>query len=827
MDENEKNVAPQRMSEKTERKTVSFTGPQSGEVAETVAFIPQSSEAAVEAAGSITTTTPASSGAGRRSFSQDSSDASSDDSRTLNDTRSRQIGRLQEELQVINTQKSSLSSYFYSFFRWVADSFTTEEHWIRSSFASCLFGTVILINAIFIGFETNYNRPDVISTEEVEVSEQFWFVTESVFLVIFITELALRFQADGCGMFTDLWNLFDFSIVFLGVCDTWIFKMFYENDAAGDLQTLTAFRLLRLFRIARVLRILRLLRFIRELLLLVQGIIGAMKALGWAFLLITIVLYVSAVFATEVVRDEFDLQGAEGRSSFGFAPNMEKHFDEDIERWFGSVGASLLTLSAMMTLEGWPDVLRKSCIESEKTYLLFIFIPLLCCTNFALLNVVTAVMVEKVFEYAQDEKVEEAKHFHKERFNAIKKISKLFVSLDKDGDGLLTISEMKKSIDSQPLVMKQFQDIGIAKHDIDSLFSCLDIDNNGTLSYIEFIQGCLRMHGQATSKDLLRIQYDVHRTWKALDIRKSTKKLIRAALCLQADAKATAKMRKGDKKKQEKDKAMAMSKAASERQPWDMDSGRGSIEGNGQDAAAVASASMGIAAENPAVVPLLPISPANRGSIILLHPPAEEASKDGQPNARMVAAELISAFKQGKKTGQSPKGSFCSPTHKENVDYTAHLPEEAQQLLANVLQEQRLTRTLLETLGSEVKSLRATAGEILPEVMVSSQPNFCVGAFAAAPPSSMNVPSSVYRALNARHDEAMESSEDSEVSDEDSEEEENEDDLETSESEDDDDSDSESDEASSGLSGSNSSDDQADDEDNDSESLGRDDEPID
>merc|ERR1719454_451869 len=61
------------------------------------------------------------------------------------------------------------------------------------------------------------------------------------------------------------------------------------------------------------------------------------------------------------------------------------------------------------------------------------------------------------------------------------------------------------------------------------------------------------MHGTATSKDLLRIQYDVHRTWKALDIRKSTKKLIRAALCLQSDSKAGKTKKKDGAKKQKAD----------------------------------------------------------------------------------------------------------------------------------------------------------------------------------------------------------------------------------------------------------------------------------
>ena len=40
-----------------------------------------------------------------------------------------------------------------------------------------------------------------------------------------------------------------------------------------------------------MLRIIRLLRFLRELLILVQGIAGAMRALVWAVLLIFLALY--------------------------------------------------------------------------------------------------------------------------------------------------------------------------------------------------------------------------------------------------------------------------------------------------------------------------------------------------------------------------------------------------------------------------------------------------------------------------------------------------------------------------------------------------------
>jgi len=434
----------------------------------------------------------------------------------INDTRRRNLGKVQDELAhtltvpSLRCQLERIANFVFP---------RNGERWIRSSFANCFFGGMIIVNAIFLGFETDYNRPEV---DDSKLS--FWFIAESIFLLIFIMELLLRCQADKLLMVRDLWNIFDSLIVLLGVVDTWLLPLFFAGTSVSEMGRFTLFRLLRLVRIARVLRILRLLRFVRELLLLVQGILGALKALSWAFLLIVIVLYVSAILATEIIRDEFDLPA--------------KGADEDlkqIEEWFGSVGSSLLTLLQLMTLEAWPAVVRETSLNHDKLWLLCFFMPFICCTNFALLNVVTAVMVEKVFKFAQDEKVMEAKKHLKERRAAMQKIAKLFMSLDGDNDGVLSITEIKTAIETKG-AMKQFQDIGIAKHDIDGLFLCLDVDGKGVLSVAEFVEGCLRMHGAATSKDLLRIQYDVHRTRKALDIKKLTRHMIWSTWCLQNDA---------------------------------------------------------------------------------------------------------------------------------------------------------------------------------------------------------------------------------------------------------------------------------------------------
>lgn len=466
------------------------------------------------------------------------------------DTRARALHRLKRDLSFLNKKtsgKERFQNFMFNTFGSAAPGH--QEHWIRTPGANSFFGVVIMINAAFIGVETDSNGPEA----DYKIDSGFWFGLETAFLVIFISELILRFRADRCRMFLDAWNLFDTAIVLLGVIDTWILMAVFpsSSDMQSDLQTLTLFRLGRLVRIARILRVLRLLRFIRELLLLVKGLLGALKALIWAFLLIMMVLYLAAVFATELIGhgDEADPQ---------------------LHLWFGSVGSSILTLSQLMTLEGWPQIVRYTAIDSGKVWLLFFFLSFLCCTNFALLNVVTAVMVEKVFEFAQDEKMQEAKRAHKDRAHAIKKIEKLFVCVDKDASGSITTKELKEGV-LHSEVTKQFQELGIAKHDIDTLFQCLDVDGNGELSIAEFIEGCLRMQGPASSKDLLRIQYDVHRTRKSLDIKKLTRHMTWSAMCLHKDFTNTksmidtrggAKHRKGNRSKTTGPSAAVSSKAS-------------------------------------------------------------------------------------------------------------------------------------------------------------------------------------------------------------------------------------------------------------------------
>eukprot|EP00747_Dinoflagellata_sp_TGD_P062558 gnl/TRDRNA2_/TRDRNA2_153068_c1_seq5.p1 gnl/TRDRNA2_/TRDRNA2_153068_c1~~gnl/TRDRNA2_/TRDRNA2_153068_c1_seq5.p1 ORF type:complete len:915 (+),score=202.27 gnl/TRDRNA2_/TRDRNA2_153068_c1_seq5:27-2747(+) len=348
-----------------------------------------------------------------------------------------------------------------------------------------------MINAVFIGLETEFKAKKFKGGEEVW-TDTTWFVVESTFLVIFLFELFLRLRGNGIrASARDNWILFDIMLILMGIFDTWLLRVGGLNE--GNMGRF--FRMVQLLRLLRVLRVIRLFRFFKELTLLAQGIAGALRALCWALLLIALVLYVGSVLLTQM------LGGAAGKD------------EVEIKIWFGSVGSSLFTLFQLMTLEDWPGVVRGVMVKYP--YWWIFFVPFMMVTNFAMLNVVTAIVVERVFAIVRAEAAEEARREEKRRNVSLRKLKQLFEEIDSDGSKEIDLDEFREAL-QDPQVVARFMELGIPKYQADDLFACLDVDGSQSLSIAEFIDGCLRVQGVAQSKHLLQVQYDICRAREAM-----------------------------------------------------------------------------------------------------------------------------------------------------------------------------------------------------------------------------------------------------------------------------------------------------------------------
>ena len=197
---------------------------------------------------------------------------------------------------------------------------------------------LIVANAITLGLETS---PAVVAR-----FGGLLHVIDRTALGVFVVELLSRFFVYRTRFFHDPWRVFDFVIVGIALM-----------PASG------AFSVLRALRSLRVLRLVSLVPSMRGV---VSALLTALPGMASIVGLMALVLYVSAVLATNLFR--------------AIAPEF-----------FGDLGASLFTLFQVMTVEGWPDIARR--VMAQSPYAWMFFVAYLLIATFMVLNLFIAVVV--------------------------------------------------------------------------------------------------------------------------------------------------------------------------------------------------------------------------------------------------------------------------------------------------------------------------------------------------------------------------------------------------------------------------------------------------
>ncbi len=198
---------------------------------------------------------------------------------------------------------------------------------------------LIVLNAITLGLETS---PSV-----MEAYGPLLLAVDAVLLTVFVVELAARLLVRGPRFFTDPWNVFDFLVVGIALL-----------PASGSLSVLRALR---------ILRVLRLITVVPSLRAVVSALVGALPGMGSIMMLLVLIFYVFAVMATKL-------------------------FGTTHDETFGSIGASMLSLFQVMTLDAWSDGLMRPMLEKHPYAWLF-FIPFVLISAFVVLNLFIGVVV--------------------------------------------------------------------------------------------------------------------------------------------------------------------------------------------------------------------------------------------------------------------------------------------------------------------------------------------------------------------------------------------------------------------------------------------------
>jgi len=368
-------------------------------------------------------------------------------------------------------------------------------------------GTLIIVNALFMGLQTEIMaqkaREDAQLGLKLPPAEPLsLMICAALFTAFFTFDLVIRWIGEGLfGFFQggELgWCIFDIIIVGLSIVDsvfgfvTWSAEKADEDNPLGSISVL---RVLRVARVVKLARVIRLMSFFRELRLMVYSILGCLKSLLWATLILSMTFYVFGItFVSGVVAN---LDKNEQWSNADTA-GLREHF--------GSLGSSLLTLyMAMAGGRSWGEYYH--FLSPIPLQYRFLFLAFLTFTIFAVLNIVTGVFVDSAMQANHEcrqviihEELDAKKEF-------LKDLRDLFHEMDQNGDGTITSEEFNHRLGDEK-VIAYFKALKLDITDTQTLFQLLDTDESSEVDIQEFLEGCYALQGEARSIDtkIMRLQ---------------------------------------------------------------------------------------------------------------------------------------------------------------------------------------------------------------------------------------------------------------------------------------------------------------------------------
>lgn len=322
-------------------------------------------------------------------------------------------------------------------------------------------------------------------------------VVDVLFCSFYIIEQTFRIGAYRAGYFHDVWNLGDLGLTMVTTLDVVLSVfLFPQNDS--EFETLVFFRF---FRLLRLVTIVRLLRFFKELWLLAANIMTSIRTVFWAWLLMSLLIYIFALVFYRTLKPQTCLAGSDAD---GAALLM----------YFGDLPTTMFTAFQLTTLEDWPDI-ADICMKHH-AWLLALVLLLLVTNTYGVMHVTVAVFVNSALEAGSIRSEDIAKKAQEEHEATCKTLAQVFLEADRDGNGSLSKEEFKKVLEN-PSMVEKLHGAGLSKMGAAALFDILDIDGSDSLDGAEFVEGVLRSAGSAQNKDLIGVRCDVWRASLTVD----------------------------------------------------------------------------------------------------------------------------------------------------------------------------------------------------------------------------------------------------------------------------------------------------------------------
>lgn len=389
---------------------------------------------------------------------------------------------------------------------------------------------LILLNSAFIGWQTQAIAARAWSDAENDRPLQsslpsYFLVLQTMFGVAFFADLFMRWIGSGflefCWRSHELgWNWLDIFVVLLGTVDTateLVTVASQQEKADSFMSNFSVLKVLRVVRIIRIAKVIRTMKFFRELRMMVFSILGCSKSLCWVFLVLSLVFYIFAITFTSAVSsylEDKDMWNAEQNAY--------------LRESFGTLDRSIMSL--YMAMSGGSDwgPYYDACAKMGPVYQ-FLYLIFITFMIFAVVNIVTGVFVDSAMQANLADKDIVVAEEMEARRQYLDDIREIFQAMDDDGSGAISLDELETGL-ANDKVTAYFHSMKLDVSDAKTLFKLLDTSGDcgdNVVNIEEFVEGCWKLQGEATSLDAKITQIEVEKMTKlVVDLSTDMKKLM-------------------------------------------------------------------------------------------------------------------------------------------------------------------------------------------------------------------------------------------------------------------------------------------------------------
>jgi len=371
-----------------------------------------------------------------------------------------------------------------------------------------------------------------------------WPRIDNAFTFVFLIEIGIRWCMAGNleHLFGDdcWWNYFDMFVMFLSLVDILL--------SAVSTAEVSAFRIIRVVRMGKMVRVLRI-KALKELRIIINGLIGGLRTIVWAFFFLFFFILVLAIISKPVLSQPAPDINCE-ELPWG-CENARRHLaDRDRSQLFGTVWRCMFTLFRCFVGDGCDTTsgipLMPILWDMYGGFLLVGYVVCFLFLTFGLFNLIMATIVESTMSAGKADESKRRRALRKEKFRVshiVKKLVHVLCQEEEDQEEQsffqsMSFKQKKKSyqgesmmksrITSQefahkldmPYVRKLLDQLDISTTHPQNYIEAFDANEDGILSVVELVTGLMKLRGNVEKSDIVAIlmaSRDMQRSLQSLE----------------------------------------------------------------------------------------------------------------------------------------------------------------------------------------------------------------------------------------------------------------------------------------------------------------------